>query len=197
MGVLTLSIVARLIWRRVDMNAIEASKSTKDILAENYLVTWHFKEWLFCFIHLLLYISVQTALKLNNEKKVTQMITKIWSLIFLPLLFSLIGNEIDFQKLTVKLIGNCFRLYSNIGSVKTSLGSLRSSSKNYLKIGLGIAIIFIGSLFRMLATFLSVSFGVFNLRESLFLCCAWLPKATIQVNAALYKLLKTLFGFWD
>jgi hypothetical protein len=115
LGVLTLSIVARLIWRRVDMNAMstqQASKSTNDILAENYLVTW--LDFFVSFIVFYIYFCSNRALKLNNEKQVTQMITKIWSLIFLPLLFSLIGNEIDFQKLTIQLIGNCFIGYTAI-----------------------------------------------------------------------------------
>lgn len=36
---LTLSIVARLIWQRVDLNATEMSHSTNKVLTENYLVS--------------------------------------------------------------------------------------------------------------------------------------------------------------
>ncbi len=55
--------------------------------------------------------------KANNEKEVTQLFTKIWSLIFLPLLFSLIGNEIDFQKLTLQLIGLSIYFKRNLKTV--------------------------------------------------------------------------------
>lgn len=102
MGVLTLSIVARLIWQRVDLNTIEMSKETNEILTENYLVSFGYALKRLKTFNL---FFLTPNFKANNEKEVTQLFSKIWSLIFLPLLFSLIGNEIDFQKLTLQLIG--------------------------------------------------------------------------------------------
>jgi hypothetical protein len=37
-----------------------------------------------------------------------------------------------------------------------------------------------GMVFRILATILSVSWSQFSFKEELFICFAWLPKATVQ-----------------
>lgn len=76
--------------------------------------------------------------------------SKLWNVIFLPTLFALIGNEVDFNGINLNVIG------------------------------LGFACICIGIVFRTLATFLSVTCSSFNLKEKLFLCGAWIPKATVQ-----------------
>jgi len=47
-------------------------------------------------------------------------------------------------------------------------------------IGLGIAVILICLIFRLAGTFLAISFAGFDLKEKIFLCLAWLPKATVQ-----------------
>lgn len=44
-----------------------------------------------------------------------------------------------------------------------------------------MACITIGLLIRLLATFLLVHLGGFNLKEKLFIAVAWMPKATVQV----------------
>ena len=46
--------------------------------------------------------------------------------------------------------------------------------------GLGVACIFAALAIRILATFLSVSFTSFEIKEKVFLCVTWIPKATVQ-----------------
>uniref|UniRef100_A0A1A7WWZ9 Cation/H+ exchanger transmembrane domain-containing protein n=2 Tax=Iconisemion striatum TaxID=60296 RepID=A0A1A7WWZ9_9TELE len=70
--------------------------------------------------------------------------------VFQPLLFGLIGAEI-------------------------TISSLSPST-----VGLGMACILVGLLFRLLVTFLVVHFGGFNLKEKVFIAVAWMPKATVQ-----------------
>lgn len=76
--------------------------------------------------------------------------SKLWNVIFLPTLFALIGNEVDFNGIDLKIIG------------------------------LGFASICIGLVFRVIATYFSVTCSSFNLKEKLFLTAAWIPKATVQ-----------------
>ncbi|KAL0970532.1 hypothetical protein UPYG_G00243360 [Umbra pygmaea] len=70
--------------------------------------------------------------------------------IFQPLLFGLIGAEI------------------------------KISSLNPNTVGLGMACLAVGLVIRVSVIFLMVFFGGFNLKEKLFICIAWLPKATVQ-----------------
>ena len=70
--------------------------------------------------------------------------------IFQPLLFGLIGTEIDFSQ--VKLT----------------------------TVGYGLIVLFSGLFFRCCGTFLAVSGDYFTLKEKLFAAIAWLPKATVQ-----------------
>jgi len=69
---------------------------------------------------------------------------------FEPIMFGLIGAEIRLNKL------------------------------DSATIGLGLAALFICLLFRLMGTFFAVSCAGFNLKEKIFLCFAWLPKATVQ-----------------
>ncbi|XP_068611960.1 sodium/hydrogen exchanger 9B2-like [Brachionichthys hirsutus] len=70
--------------------------------------------------------------------------------VFQPLLFGLIGAEI-------------------------AVAALSPST-----VGLGLACVGLGLVVRLLATFLLVHFGGFNLKEKVFISVAWLPKATVQ-----------------
>lgn len=78
------------------------------------------------------------------------MFSNLWLVIFLPILFSLIGNEVSFRGMDLKIIG------------------------------LGFASICAALVIRIIATFLSVSFTSFDLKEKVFLCVTWIPKATVQ-----------------
>ncbi|XP_061768931.1 sodium/hydrogen exchanger 9B2 isoform X1 [Nerophis ophidion] len=70
--------------------------------------------------------------------------------VFQPLLFGLIGAEITIATLSISTVG------------------------------LGIAVIILGLLVRLLATFVLVHCAGFVLKERLFIAIAWLPKATVQ-----------------
>jgi NhaP-type Na+/H+ or K+/H+ antiporter len=91
--------------------------------------------------------------KSQNSADLTSVFTKLWRLVFLPLLFALIGNEVDFQKINLNLIG------------------------------LGVALIAIGLVFRVIGTFFSVFYKSLTLKERFFFCLAWIPKATVQVSS--------------
>lgn len=43
--------------------------------------------------------------KAKNESEVMALFTKLLNIIFLPVLFSLIGNEVEFDKIEINLIG--------------------------------------------------------------------------------------------
>jgi NhaP-type Na+/H+ or K+/H+ antiporter len=92
--------------------------------------------------------SKQKIEKLQNE--LNKLFSKIWSVIFMPVLFMLIGNEVNFTGLDMNTIG------------------------------LGFACICISLIFRCLATYLSVSWNDFNLKEKMFILVSWIPKATVQ-----------------
>nr|XP_002128513.1 sodium/hydrogen exchanger 9B2-like [Ciona intestinalis] len=70
--------------------------------------------------------------------------------IFEPVMFGLIGAEISITEM-------------DGGSV-----------------ALGIAVLMIGLLFRTLTTFGAVTFAGLSFKEKLFVCFAWIPKATVQ-----------------
>lgn len=53
--------------------------------------------------------------------------------------------------------------------------------------GFGSAVIFIGVTVRTLGTFLAVIKGN-NLKEKIFICLAWIPKATVQVTLSFLTL---------
>jgi solute carrier family 9B (sodium/hydrogen exchanger), member 1/2 len=92
--------------------------------------------------------SKQKIEKLQNE--LNKLFSKIWSVVFMPVLFMLIGNEVNFTGLNMNTIG------------------------------LGFACICISLIFRCLATYLSVSWNDFNLKEKMFILVSWIPKATVQ-----------------
>lgn len=71
-------------------------------------------------------------------------------IVFEPLMFGLIGAEVRLDKLDSSTVG------------------------------LGIAALSICLIFRMIATYGAVTCAGFNWKEKLFLCFAWMPKATVQ-----------------
>ena len=93
-------------------------------------------------------------LNLKNQTlktRVSVIFNKIWIIIFEPLLFTSIGNEILFSNLDTK------------------------------SLGLGIVSLLIGITVRFAATFLASIGENLNIKEKIFICISWLPKATVQV----------------
>ncbi|XP_064619907.1 sodium/hydrogen exchanger 9B2-like [Lineus longissimus] len=87
--------------------------------------------------------------KWEDVNPVTEIMASLW-VIFQPLLFGLIGNEIVISQLD--------------GST----------------VGLGVAVLCIGLVFRVVASFLVVFRTNLTWRERFFIPIAWLPKATVQ-----------------
>uniref|UniRef100_A0A2C9K2F1 Cation/H+ exchanger transmembrane domain-containing protein n=1 Tax=Biomphalaria glabrata TaxID=6526 RepID=A0A2C9K2F1_BIOGL len=86
----------------------------------------------------------------ESSKNPVEEVLGVLWMIFQPFLFGLIGSEVDVMKL------------------------------DYDVIGLGIAVLVIGLVFRISVSFLSVFFTNLNYKERLFVAMAWLPKATVQ-----------------
>lgn len=122
-AVLILTMLVKRIWYQIDVSAEIESESNMDTKLSNIAQT---------------------------QLGVSELFGKLWTLIFLPLMFSLIGNEVVFSSLDLN------------------------------QMGLGIGIICIGLVFRTIGSFFSVTFSGFNLKEKIFLCLAWIPKATVQ-----------------
>ena len=85
----------------------------------------------------------------TEHNPVTQHLSQLWTLLQ-PLLFSLIGAEVD-------------------------LGELDSSV-----VGLATAVLCIGLIIRLMVSQLAVMGGDLSFKERLFVSFAWLPKATVQ-----------------
>jgi NhaP-type Na+/H+ or K+/H+ antiporter len=124
LSVLSLTIFAKIIWEKLDRHAGK-EKKIETVLMEEIIS--------------------------RNSKSLADTFTKLWKTLFLPILFVLIGNEADFRKINLNILG------------------------------LDICLIIIGLAIRFIATFVSVFYKKFNFREKIFLCLAWIPKATIQV----------------
>jgi len=84
-----------------------------------------------------------------DNNPVAQVLSSMW-LVFQPLLFSLIGTEIQINKLEPETVGG------------------------------GIGVLVCGIIIRILVSYLAVMGGALTHRERLFVCLAWLPKATVQ-----------------
>lgn len=118
-------ILSKIIWKRIDKFQLENKSFDQEICIEKKLA--------------------------SNKQKLEKIFSIVWLIIFLPLLFSLIGNEIDFLKIDLT------------------------------KIGLQLATFFIGLIFRILASFFSVFFiKDLNVKEKIFMSLSWIPKATVQ-----------------
>ena len=124
LAVLTCSIIANIIWTKIDAYQYKELGLNQD--------------------------ECEKAIKADT-KIMSNKFSQLWYVVFLPMLYALIGNEIDRTKI------------------------------NPSEIGLSVAAILAALLVRMLASFGSVLFNKYDLKEKLFLCIAWIPKATIQV----------------
>ena len=85
----------------------------------------------------------------GDHNPVTKVFTKMW-IILEPLIFGLIGTEIQIDKIDPETLG------------------------------WGILVLVTALIFRMAGTFLAVSCGNLNAKEKIFLAFAWMPKATVQ-----------------
>jgi len=85
----------------------------------------------------------------GDHNPVTKVFTKMW-IILEPLIFGLIGTEIQIDKIDPETLG------------------------------WGILVLLTALLFRMVGTFFAVSCGNLNAKEKIFLAFAWMPKATVQ-----------------
>ncbi|XP_076036682.1 sodium/hydrogen exchanger 9B2-like isoform X2 [Oratosquilla oratoria] len=85
----------------------------------------------------------------DDENPVADYIATMWSF-FQPLLFGLIGTEIQVMELDINTVGY------------------------------GVLTLCIGLTLRVITSFLVVAGGELNLKERLFVAFAWLPKATVQ-----------------
>ena len=85
----------------------------------------------------------------GDHNPVTKVFTKMW-IILEPLIFGLIGTEIQIDKIDPETLG------------------------------WGLLVLVTALLFRMVGTFLAVSCGNLNAKEKIFLAFAWMPKATVQ-----------------
>ncbi|XP_028408354.1 sodium/hydrogen exchanger 9B2-like [Dendronephthya gigantea] len=85
----------------------------------------------------------------SDKKQIGEAMSVVWDL-FMPLLFALIGAEVNVEYMESRLIGR------------------------------GIAILVIGMIPRLLMVYLVVSRNNFTRKEKLFLTLSWIPKATVQ-----------------
>ncbi|RXN08477.1 mitochondrial sodium hydrogen exchanger 9B2-like protein [Labeo rohita] len=84
-----------------------------------------------------------------ERAKVAAVVGRFWD-VFQPLLFGLIGAEINISSLSAYTVG------------------------------LGVSSLCVGLLVRVLVTFCVVLFAGFNMKEKIFISLAWMPKATVQ-----------------
>ncbi|XP_043088586.1 sodium/hydrogen exchanger 9B2 [Puntigrus tetrazona] len=85
----------------------------------------------------------------EQKAPVAAVVGRFWD-IFQPLLFGLIGAEINISSLSAYTVG------------------------------LGISTLCVGLLVRVLVTFCMVLFAGFSMKEKIFIALAWMPKATVQ-----------------
>lgn len=85
----------------------------------------------------------------DDNNPVSQILADLW-IVFQPILFGLIGTEIQVNKLDANTVG------------------------------LGVLVLVIGLVLRIVASYLAVLGGNLTLRERIFVSLAWLPKATVQ-----------------
>jgi NhaP-type Na+/H+ or K+/H+ antiporter len=85
----------------------------------------------------------------GDHNPVSKIFTKMW-IILEPVIFALIGTEIQIDKIDPKTMGY------------------------------GILVLVLALVIRMIGTFFAVSCGNLNFKEKIFMAFAWLPKATVQ-----------------
>ena len=101
MGVIILAIVSRLVWKKVDLHNYHEQKLDKTE-TDKLVVSYKISKITFIKRYNLFYDMI---FKAKNESEVMSLFTKLLNIIFLPVLFSLIGNEVDFDKIEINLIG--------------------------------------------------------------------------------------------
>ncbi|XP_042569814.1 sodium/hydrogen exchanger 9B2 isoform X1 [Cyprinus carpio] len=102
----------------------------------------------------------------EQKAPVAAVVGRFWD-IFQPLLFGLIGAEINISSLSAYTVGPSQNL------TETLLFLYSNSS-------LGVSTLCVGLLVRVLVTFCMVLFAGFNMKEKIFISLAWMPKATVQ-----------------
>ena len=85
----------------------------------------------------------------GDHNPVMKTFKQMW-IILEPIIFALIGTEIQIDKI------------------------------NPNTLGLSIVVLLVALVFRMAATYIAVSGGELNVKEKIFMAFAWLPKATVQ-----------------
>jgi NhaP-type Na+/H+ or K+/H+ antiporter len=85
----------------------------------------------------------------GEHNPVSKIFTKMW-IILEPIIFALIGTEIQIDKIDPQTMGY------------------------------GILVLVLALVIRMIGTFFAVSCGNLNTKEKIFMAFAWLPKATVQ-----------------
>ena len=93
----------------------------------------------------------------GEDEQVIKYIDLLW-VIGEPLLFGLVGRDIDFSTITPDLVWK------------------------------SLIIIFVALVFRMLAAYFAVSWAGMTRKEKLFICFSWIPKATVQAAIGSYAL---------
>lgn len=117
-------VVSKIVWQKVDEFELKKSTDNQDSIKEKIL---------------------------HDQKKLDDFFSKIWKVLFLPLLFSLIGNEVDIKKINPK------------------------------NLGLQLGVLSLALIFRLITSFISIYFDAdLCIREKIFLCITWIPKATVQ-----------------
>ncbi|XP_049642491.1 sodium/hydrogen exchanger 9B1-like [Suncus etruscus] len=97
-----------------------------------------------------LVLTFMVSLSWTTEKVSVQSVVSVTWNVFQPLLFGLVGSEI------------------NVSALETNT------------IGIAIATVTLAVLARISFTFSLMSFSGFNVKEKLFIALAWIPKATVQ-----------------
>ena len=91
----------------------------------------------------------------GDHNPVSKTFRKMW-IILEPVIFALIGTEIQIDKIDPKTLGY------------------------------GIVVLVLALILRMIGTFFAVSGGSLNTKEKIFMAFAWLPKATVQAALGKY-----------
>ena len=134
------------------------------------------------YIHFLVF---RRKLGWTDENTVTKTLADFW-VIFQPILFGLIGTEIQVSELDPNTVGNNFwilNLVSNLYLTKLFF------------LGLGIAVLVISISFRLVVSYLAVLGGDLNIKERIFISMAWLPKGWYFMSST-KKIVSFCYRFW-
>lgn len=95
----------------------------------------------------------------KQNASVRSAVSFLWDFPFEPLLFGLIGAELDLSAIDASVLAN------------------------------SVLVVAIGITLRTVAAFFAVAAAGFTLKERLFISLAWLPKATVQVSVIFLSML--------